>query len=62
MNISKLIKKAMIDKEVNNKFLSSKTGFDESKVSRIVNGKNSSLVDIDVVLGALGFKLTVVNK
>ncbi len=52
----------MIDKDVNNKFLSSKTGFDESKVSRIVNGKNSSLVDIAAVLGALGFKLTVVDK
>ena len=59
MNLSKLIKKAMIDKDIDTlEALSMATGLSKAKCVRLLNDdKTIRLMDVETVLGVLGYQL-----
>ena len=62
MELGKVVKKAMIDKDVTYEYVSNVTGFTQSKVGRIANGNNTYFKDACVILDCLGLQLTVSDK
>lgn len=62
MELGKVVKKAMIDKDVTYEQVSNMTGFTLSKVGRIANGNNTYFKDACVILDCLGLQLTVSDK
>lgn len=63
MNISKVIRKAMIDKGiVTMKELSDMSDVPYVTVCGVLGGNNTSLKTVDAILDCLGLKLCVINK
>ena len=59
MNIDKVVKKAMIDLDIKGAIsLASKTGLSKEKCFRLLRGdKTLRLVDVELALNAIGYKL-----
>lgn len=64
MNLDKIVKKAMIDLDINSaKALADKTGLSKEKCFRLLNGdKTLRLLDVIAALSVLGYELKVEVK
>ena len=63
MEISSVIKKAMIDNNISSMSkLSQVTGVSYEVVKRVMSGKNTSLKTVDKILAPMGLMLTVGDK